>query len=43
MQILNDPTHPMIADAVTGVEDFYSLKEVQPVIKPRFTLCSFGA
>ena len=34
----------MIADAATGVEDFYSLKQIQTVIRPRFypLLCQFS-
>ena len=33
----------MIADAATGVEDFYSLKQIQTVIRPRSypLLCQF--
>ena len=33
----------LIADAATGVEDFYSVKELQIVMKPRFhpLLCQF--
>ena len=32
-----------MADAATGVEDFYSLKQIQTVIRPRFypLLCQF--
>ena len=43
MQILNDPTHPMIADVATGVEDFYFREQIQTVTKPRFypRLCQF--
>ena len=48
MQILNDPTHPVrhyfdSRRAATGVEDFYSLKQIQTVIGPRFypLLCQF--
>ena len=40
MPILNDPTlpkrHTLIADAATGVEDFYFREQIQTVIKPRF-------
>ena len=33
----------LIADAATGVEDFYSLKQIQTVIRPRSypLLCQF--
>ena len=48
MQILNDPTHTqwdttLIADVVTGVEDFYFREQIQTVIKSRFypRLCQF--
>ena len=44
MQILNDPhtqgDTTLIAEAATGVEDVYSLKQIQTVIRPRSTLCS---
>ena len=41
MQILNYPTHiqgdtTLIADAATGVEDFYPQEQIQNVIKPCF-------
>ena len=47
MQISNDPhtqgDTTLIADAATGVEDFYSLKQIQTVIRPRSypLLCQF--
>ena len=47
MPILNDPTlpkrHTLIADAATGVEDFYFREQIQTVIKPHFysLLCQF--
>ena len=33
----------LIADAATGVEDFYSLKQIKIIIKPHFypLLCQF--
>ena len=47
MQILNDPTHPMRhyfeSRCSKRVEDFYSLKQIQTVIRPRSfpLLCQF--